>query len=253
MKKTIKNRKGFTLVEMLLSLAIICMIGGVIGGVCVSISNSFVTTYNIDDSADYALLYAKGFENSFLDCTQGSGAKNKEWAWYIDNPKGVSGAPLLKVSKPSGTPGAGVSNVFTPKFIGNSSTPSKWSVIMFFNVEEKASTGSEDGIYNAVLVNYRIYIKDNYARTDYIYRYDGSLWVPRFYERAALAGADAANRKVYVDTGSAGMTEATMTEFCKDPQGVVNTKAFNSIKADLEGTSTHPTVTYYAKLKYKWG
>ena len=174
MKKTIKNRKGFTLVEMLLSLAIICMIGGVIGGVCVSISNSFVTTYNIDDSADYALLYAKAFENSFLDCTQGAGSKGKTWSWYIDNPKGISGAPLLKVKKPS----AAATNVFTPKFIGNSSTPSKWSVIMFYAVEEKTASGAEE-TFNSVLVKYRIYIKDNYATISYIQQYyykdDGTM------------------------------------------------------------------------------
>lgn len=248
MKKTIKNRKGFTLVEMLLSLAIICMIGGVIGGICVSISNSFVTTYNIDDSADYALLYAKAFENSFLDCTQGAGSKGNTWIWYIDNPRGLSGVPLLKVQKP----GASATNVFTPKYIGNSTTPSKWSVIMFYNVEEKAASGAED-TFNAVLVNYRIYIKDNYARTDYIYRYDGSFWVPRFYERAKLAGAEAANRKISVDTSSSPMTEATMTEFCKDPHGVLNQKALDSIKSDLEGTTGHPTITYYSKIQYVWG
>ena len=243
MKKTSKNRKGFTLVEMLLSLAIICMIGGVIGGLCVSIANSFATTYNIDDSADYAMLYAKGFENSFLACTQGSGVKTNEWSWEVTNTKGVNGPPLLQVTKPS----AGTSNVFTPRFIGTSSTPSKWSVIMFFAVDEK-SNASE-----SVLIKYRIYMRDNYSRTSYIYRYDGSFWVPRFYERAKLAGADATNRKISVDTSSAGMTETTMTEFCKDSSGVVNTKALEAIKNDLEGTSTHPNVTYYAKIKYLWG
>ena len=247
MKRFIKDRKGFTLVEMLLSLAIICLIGGVIGGVCVSISNSFVTTYNIDDSADYALLYAKGFENSFLDCTQSDGAKLQTWTWEISNPKGVNGAPLLQVTKPK----TGTENVFTPKFIGNNDTPSKWSVIMFYAVEENAAIGS--GTYKTVLVKYRIYIKDNYSRTDYIYRYDGSFWVPRFYERAKLAGAEAANRKISVDTSSSPMTEATMTDFCKDPQGVLNQKALNSIKSDLEGTSSHPTITYYSRINYLWG
>ena len=122
----------------------------------------------------------------------------------------------------------------------------------FSNVEEKAASGAED-TFNAVLVNYRIYIKDNYARTDYIYRYDGSFWVPRFYERAKLAGAEAANRKISVDTSSSPMTEATMTEFCKDPQGVLNQKALDSIKSDLEGTTGHPTITYYSKIQYVWG
>lgn len=249
MKRFIKDRKGFTLVEMLLSLAIICLIGGVIGGVCVSISNSFVTTYNIDDSADYALLYAKGFENSFLDCTQSDGAKLQTWTWEISNPKGVNGAPLLQVTKPK----TGTENVFTPKFIGNNDTPSKWSVIMFYAVEENAAIGS--GTYKTVLVKYRIYIKDNYSRTDYIYRYDGSFWVPRFYERAKMAGGDAANRKISVDksSGSQPMTAATMQEFCKDPSGVINQKAFDSIKKDLESNTSESPAQYYTRIKYVWG
>lgn len=237
MKKTSKNKKGFTLVEMLLSLAIIVMIGGVIGGLCVSIANSFATTYNIDDSADYAMLYAKGFENSFLACTQGSGVAGNTWTWTISNPKGVSGPPLLQVTKP----GAGTSNVFTPRFIGTSSTPSKWSVIMFYAVDEKANASE------SVLVKYRIYMRDNYSRTSYIYRYDGSFWVPRFYERAKLAGAN--NRKIKVDNTSLPMTEDTMRDFCMDG-GVLNTKAFNAIKADLESDAAPK---YWTRIKYVWG
>lgn len=248
MKKTSKNRKGFTLVEMLLSLAIICMIGGVIGGLCVSIANSFTTTYNIDDSADYAMLYAKGFENSFLACTQGEGEANQEWWWTVTNTKGVSGPPLLQVKKPKQT---NPESVFTPRFIGTSSTPSKWSVIMFFAVEDKA-TGSN----KSVLVSYRIYMRDNYSKTSYIYRYDGSFWVPRFYERAKMAGVEA-KRKIEVDTGSQPMTEDTMQAFCMDGT-VLNTKAYNAIKDDLQGITppgggTATPVTYYTKIKYTWG
>ena len=246
MKKTRKNRKGFTLVEMLLSLAIICMIGGVIGGLCVSIANSFATTYNIDDSADYAMLYAKGFENSFLAITQGDGVKNDNWSWTVSNPKGVSGPPLLQVTKNSKT----TENVFTPRFIGTSNTPSKWSVLMFYAIEE---TGS--GEKKSTLVKYRIYMRDNYSRTSYVYRYDGSFWVPRFAERAKQAGV-LATRKIEVDTGSAGMTEATLKDFCKDGN-TLNQKAYNAIQADLEGKAkedgTTTPVTYYTKIKYTWG
>lgn len=246
MKKTRKNRKGFTLVEMLLSLAIICMIGGVIGGLCVSIANSFATTYNIDDSADYAMLYAKGFENSFLACTQGAGVKTNVWTWEVTNTKGISGPPLLQVTKP----GTGTENVFTPRFIGTSSTPSKWRVIMFFCVEEKSNTTK------SALIKYRIYMRDNYSNTSYIYRYDGSFWVPRFYERADLAGVKD-SRKIEVDTHSNGMTEATMKDFCKDG-GTINMKAYNAIKGDLQGITppgggSATPVTYYTKIKYTWG
>jgi len=245
MKKMSKNRKGFTLVEMLLSLAIICMIGGVIGGLCVSIANSFTTTYNIDDSADYAMLYAKGFENSFLATTQGAGQKDDQWTWTVANNKGVSGPPLLQVTKNKSTP----QNVFTPQFIGTSSTPSKWSIIMFYAVDKK--TESTDSL----VVKYRIYMRDNYSRTSYIYRYDGSFWVPRFYERAKMAGVDS-KREIKVDTNSAPMTDDTLRAFCTDG-ATLNQKAFNAISADLEGKvqegGTTTPVTYYSKIIYKWG
>ena len=55
MRKQTKNKKGFSLVEMVLAIAIIILIGGVIAGICASISNSFITTYNIDDSSDLIL------------------------------------------------------------------------------------------------------------------------------------------------------------------------------------------------------
>ena len=243
MKRQIKSRRGFTLVEMLLSLAIICMIGGVIGGLCVSIANSFATTYNIDDSADYAMLYAKGFENSFLATTQGNGAKDDYWTWSISNSKGVGGPPLLQISKNGGTP----SNVFTPRFIGTTSSPSKWSVIMFYATEQK-NTGSN----KSLLVKYRIYMRDNYSRTSYIYRYDGSFWIPRFFERANMAGPDATGRAITVDTGSSPMTEETLKAFCMDGT-TLNQKAFDAIKDDLEeNTSTSPA-KYWTTIKYKWG
>lgn len=241
MKKTRKNKKGFTLVEMLLSLAIITLIGGVIGGVCVSISNSFITTYNIDDAADYAMLYARGFENSFLATTQSDGVSGQTWTWRIVNPKGNGGVPTLKLSNSKGADEA----VFTPKFIGNSTTPSKWAVIMFFNVEE-----TTNGSNTSTVVNYRLYIKDNYSKTDYIYRYDGSFWVPRFQERAMTSGA--AGRKIVVDTTSAAMNESTMKSFCTDSNGVFSQKAYNAIKDGLpSGSATDPM--YYSSITYKWG
>ena len=65
MKQKRKNKKGFTLVEVLLSLAIICMIGGVIAGLCASIGSSFGTTYNLDDSADYAACMVRALKTHF--------------------------------------------------------------------------------------------------------------------------------------------------------------------------------------------
>jgi len=185
MKKRIKSRKGFTLVEMILAVAIICLLGTVIAGVCAQISSSFGTTYNIDDSADYAMLYARGFENSFLANTQGNGSTGKKWMWYVNDPHdGKSSVPTLRVVTPDGVDSA----VFQPKFIGNSTTSYKWSVRMFYYFDEPNK-----------VVYYRIFLKDNYSKTNYIYMYDGKFWVPRFEERAEYAGADSRSIKVSGD------------------------------------------------------
>ena len=169
MKSVRKSKKGFTLVEMVLSVAIICMIGGVIAGVCASISSSFATTYDIDDAADYSMLYSKGFENSFLACTQTDGSDNL--VWYISNPKADSSKyPTLMFGPQSGT----CKPVFEPKFIGNTKTDYKWRIALFFYYDEANE-----------YVHYRMFLADAYnKKTDYIYMFDDSFWVPRLKERA---------------------------------------------------------------------
>ena len=147
MNKFRKQKKGFTLVEMILSLAIICLLGGVIAGICAAISNSFTTTYNLDDSTDYAMLYARGFENSFLANTQGRGCTGDTWEWWVDSGSAV---PYLKMKAkvtpttpaPSTTPGpvSGTFNVFEPKMIGNKTTSSKWKIYMFYRFNTATAT-----------------------------------------------------------------------------------------------------------------
>ena len=57
-----KNRRGFTLVEMMvLSLAIISIIFGLTTTLVVCVRNSFMSTYNLNDSSDYAVFVWKWF------------------------------------------------------------------------------------------------------------------------------------------------------------------------------------------------
>ena len=74
MHRQLKSKKGFTLVELVLAIAIIVLISGVVAGICASISNSFITTYNIDDSSDYASIirFGKTLSEGLLTFTSGN-------------------------------------------------------------------------------------------------------------------------------------------------------------------------------------
>ena len=176
MRRHNKNKFGFSLLEMVLAIAIIVLIGGVIAGICASISNSFVTTYNIDESADYAMLYARGFENSFLATTQLDASNGNSWEWTIANPKCLNGTtPLLTVNKTDNS----TEQVFNPRCItsDDASDDNKWGISMFYMYDDTNE-----------VVYYRVFIKDNY-QSNFVSRYDGSFWVPRLMERAERAGA----------------------------------------------------------------
>ena len=226
MNKFRKNRKkGFTLVEMVLSLAIICLLGGVIAGVCAAISNSFGTTYNIDDSTDYAMLYGKGFENSFLISTQGAGASGDTWEWYVDSANKI---PYLKLktSNPNKTV-----NVFEPKMIGNKTTDSKWKIYMFYRFNDTTAT-----------VDYKIFIKDNYAKTPYVYVYEDSFWVPQFEKRAEFAGVGSSRS---VTVGGNAMSEDTFKQTYHFTEAEYKTvKKFVGDPANAG---------FASKITYKWG
>lgn len=216
-----KSKKGFTLVEMILSIAIICLLGGVIAGVCASISNSFQATYSIDDAADYALLYARGFENSFLANSQQP--QGKKLDWYVSNPSGTgdgTGTSVPTLILDGGT--AGLQPVFDPKHITTNGTGYKWSVCMFY----KFNPDTEN-------VSYVIFLGDNYSKTNYIYMYNGEFWVPRFQERAKNAKV---TRTISV-TGSP-LTSATLKSygFSDEQVAQVPSSFFSNDKANGYGT-----------------
>lgn len=225
MRKQTKNKKGFSLVEMVLAIAIIVLIGGVIAGICASISNSFVTTYNIDDSTDYAMLYARGFENSFLAYSQAKNqAKGDGYTWYVKDAKGLSGTiPTLTV-----TTGGGDEAVFNPQFLGSdSSGKSKWNVSMFYKYEPSTTC-----------VLYRIFIKDNYDN-GVITRYDGSFWIPRLEDCAKFDGVGAG--RTIETSGGDPLNDDTME------------LKYGYTSEDIAQITTGLDSTYTDKITFVWG
>lgn len=221
MKMIKKNRKGFTLVELMLSLAIICLLGGVIVSICMAISNSFTTTYNIDDSADYAMLYAKGFENSFLANTQKSGHKDDVWEWYVANPQSDSdvSVPTLMVKTPdSSTPTA----VFDPMYLGGNTSPYKWEILMFYKWDPATDN-----------VHYRVYLQDNFNSSNFVYSYDGSFWVPRYTDRKVNNKANGRSIALSEDEDSLPMTRETLEHFNFDTSSIEDAQFDSSYKTKI--------------------
>lgn len=159
MKRIRSNKRGFTLVEMMLALAIITIIGWTTVALMIATRDSFMTTYNNNDSSDYAMLYASGFENSFLAHTQN----------HTDGTFGTRPADSVLEDK-AGHP------VFTPRQMQTTNVNThqkvdKWIVRTYFKFD---STDASQ------VVKYKIFVIDNYYSPTWrvMTVYEGSVWAP---------------------------------------------------------------------------
>lgn len=163
MRSTNKNRRGFTLVEMMLALAIITIVFGLTTALMVTLKDSFVMTYNLNDSSDYAVLYGFGIENSVLAKV----AKKESATWkidtYEDESAGIKKNYVLMCDDDN--------YVFLPSQMqttdSNGNVVDKWIVETYYNVD-----GS--------MINYIVIIKDNYYNPTkpVTCKYEGSFWIP---------------------------------------------------------------------------
>lgn len=198
MKQLRGNKRGFTLVEMMLALAIIVIIGWTTVALMVATKDSFMTTYNTNDSSDYAVLYCNGFENAFLRNTQDKSVKSP--VSFTINP---TNQYLMEGSNP----------VFTPKQMKTKSVNppydvvDKWTVRMYFYVNPE-----KDGS----LVNFRVYLIDNYysPTPKIMCVQEDSVWAPhldndKLTPSNNLSGdtADEAIRAAYPELTDDGWTD----------------------------------------------
>lgn len=157
MKKT--NKKGFTLLEMLLAIAITMIIVGLFTTLLVAIRSSYYRAYNDDDCADIAQMYAQALENQVLyDCQQSVTDRI-----YMDN-------SVLK----SDIGDFGFDHI--PNFNNSDrrdehgNPAPKWDIRMICNYN--ASTSE---------FTYAFYFIDLYVQPGYVhYVYEGSFWLPNY-------------------------------------------------------------------------
>lgn len=157
MKRT--NKKGFTLLEMLLAIAITMIIVGLFTTLLVAIRSSYYRAYNDDDCADIAQMYAQALENQVLyDCQNHVSDKI-----YMDDSVLTSDTGDFGFED--------IPNFNNSERVDSDGNPApKWDIRMICNWN--ASTSE---------FTYAFYFIDLYVQPGYVhYVYEGSFWVPNY-------------------------------------------------------------------------
>lgn len=173
---TYKSKKGFTLLEMMLSIAIVTIVSGCLVSLMIGIKDSYISTYNSDDSADYAMLYARGLENSVLSKVQDYGTSktvsSATWNIGTDASTGqktllCNGSALFSLNQMKVTPR------------GQTAAIDKWDIQLTFDSNiniTKNNLGPTNG-----MIKYTIKVFDNYTNPGTLKcTYEGGFFLPHF-------------------------------------------------------------------------
>lgn len=157
MKSILKNKRGFTLIEVMLAIAIICLIGGLFVELLCATTDSYYRTYNQNDAADYAQLYARAIENNILRDIDVSPDDTYEYSIVGDG----SGCPYFLQREGTNLFSSGLAQ------ITNSSGVPKWRIYI------------GDVTYTDHVCSYTLYMVDNYRNPGtLVLEYPTSFYVP---------------------------------------------------------------------------
>lgn len=171
MKRIRNNKRGFTLVEMMLALAIIVIIGWTTVALMMAIKDSFMTTYNTNDSSDYATLYSNGIENTYLRHTQ----EKTDTTITIN--------PTHSILTDNGTAVFSPSQM-TTKRQSDGVTVDKWEIRTFFYFDN-----TDEG---RQVIRFKVFVVDNYYSPSYkiMAVQEGSIWAPHMgYGKVSLSNS----------------------------------------------------------------
>lgn len=198
------NKKGFTLLEMMLAIAIAMVISGLFLSLIVAVRTSFYRAYNDDDCADIAAMYAKALENQILYDVQN----------HVSDSISISSTSELTSSNQAFGFADRISN------FNNSSAEQKWDIRMIAYYDE--STGE---------FIYKFYFIDLYVNPGYChYVYEGSFWIPEYpgfinnQDYSIDGGATTKENYFSITINAAGVPDAS------NPGSIlpVNTESFYS-------------------------
>lgn len=163
MKKiTRKKKAGFTLIEVMLSIAIILLISGLFVSLIIATHESYYTTYNYNDSTDYCQMYGKIIQDQILADRQDSSFAS-----------GTSRTYSMDPSQCQFVDGSGNAIVELPRVTNRDGTL-KW----IFAISD---VDFDDGTNICTI---EITVIDNYRNPGAVlYTYEFSFWVPNMTDR----------------------------------------------------------------------
>ena len=157
------NKKGFTLLEMMLSIAIIVLVSGLFVSLILATKDSYYRTYNRNDSTDYAALYSQALENQILRDWQMMPTINDTIKYGITVDGTSSLAREVGGGFHSPTP------IFNLSQMTNKNGDIKWEIYIGNVVWDETNNK----------LTYTIYIVDNYYNPGSLQStYTSSIWLP---------------------------------------------------------------------------
>lgn len=157
------NKKGFTLLEMMLSIAIIVLVSGLFVSLILATKDSYYRTYNRNDSTDYAALYSQALENQILRDWQMMPTINDTIKYGITADGTSSLAREVGGSFQHPTP------IFNLSQMTNKNGDIKWEIYIGNVVWDEENNK----------LTYTIYIVDNYYHPGSLQStYTSSIWLP---------------------------------------------------------------------------
>ncbi|MCQ2532179.1 MAG: type II secretion system GspH family protein [Saccharofermentans sp.] len=168
-----RTKKGFTLVEMLLAIAITLVISILFVNLIIAVKDSFYRVYNDDDSTDIAALYAQALENQMIYDSQNGNA----------NTYRISPTDYILVTYDGSTETDTFGFRALTDFNVNKDGVYKWRVYLQVRTESDGVTlAKTDAAGNKVApgtVQYTLYVVDNYYDPGKLVQtYTGSFWLP---------------------------------------------------------------------------